>query len=432
MPSFDTDKATVLIVDDTPDNLLLLTSMLRSEYRVKVANCGSKALAIAQTEQPPDLILLDVMMPDMDGYEVCERLKSTPKTQAIPILFLTALTDEKNEVKGFELGAEDFITKPFNPTIVQQRIRKHLELKLHREHLQELVDEKTRELKASLEALNNQHLKMLHQQKLATLGQLAAGIAHEINTPIGYVSSNMRSLHKYIDKIVAEFAFLEQLLQKTGARELEEFWEKRKQSKKIEQILDDSHELIKESLTGVELVNTIVRNLRGFSQAEDSLGRELFDLHQLLDNSLNIAWNELKAKAKIVKDYGVLPLVECSSHQISQVFINILLNAAQALEGEGVISISTGCDNDFAVIKICDNGKGIAPETKEKIFEPFFSTKKEREGTGLGLSICQDIIKRHNGLIEVSANTVGGTCFSIYLSAPKEEVPTFPPTEKAE
>lgn len=415
MPSLNADKLTVLIVDDTPDNLLLLTSMLRSEYRVKVANCGAKALAIAQTEQPPDLILLDIMMPDMDGYEVCERLKSDPKTESIPILFLTALTDEKNEVMGLELGAEDFITKPFSPTIVQQRIRKQLELKLHREHLQELVDEKTRALNTSLESLNKQHLKMLHQQKLATLGQLAAGIAHEINTPIGYVSSNMRSLSKYVDKLISEFAFLEQLLQRADLPELEKLWLERRKTNKIEQVLEDSHELIKESLTGVELVNTIVQNLKGFSQAEDSIAKGFFDLHQLLDNSLNIAWNELKNTAQIVKNYGDLPEVECSPHQISQVFINILVNAAQALNGQGVITISTSCDNHFALIKICDNGKGIAPEAREKIFEPFFSTKKEQEGTGLGLSICQDIIKRHNGLIEVSANGDSGTCFSIYL-----------------
>lgn len=409
------DKKTILAVDDSPENLILICGLLRDDYQVKVAIDGENALRIAHAQPPPDLILLDIMMPKMDGYTVCRHLKADAQTCAIPVLFLSALTDVECESRGFELGAEDFISKPINPEIVKHRISKQLELKAHREQLQSLVDQKTSELKSAYQDLHNLHQQVLQQQKLATLGQLAAGVAHEINTPIGYVTSNLNTLKVYVGKIMAGCDRLEQHLKDDPDSGCFAQWQQQKRVLKFDHALADLPDLIDESLCGIDSISKIVLSLKGFSRVEHVSDRVAVDLHQLLESALKIAWNDLKYKAQIVKNYSDLPMVECLPQQISQVFINLLMNAAQAIDKNGVITISTQCQRGFAVVKISDNGCGFSPQLHELIFKPFFTTKQVGVGTGLGLSICHDIIKQHNGLIAVESQPTLGSCFSVSL-----------------
>lgn len=414
------EKFTILAVDDTPDNLHLVSEMLKRDYHVKVANDGKNALRVARSLPHPDLILLDIMMPKMNGYEVCQQLKDDPATRDIPVLFLTALSELESESKGLELGAEDFITKPFNPDIIRHRIRKQLELKNHREHLQELVAQKTAALQASMADLELVHRKMLHQQQLATLGQLAAGIAHEIKTPLSYISGNVRTVEKYRQRFDSGFAAVEGLLVQADRSERVSSWQEQKKSLKLDRALDDLQELVKESLEGIEMITRIVHNLKGFSRSEDAGCMSVAQINQLLDNSINIANNEIKYKAQVTRDYAELPMISCYPQQLNQVFINILVNAAQAMEQQGTIAISTRQQQNFIVIAMRDNGPGIPEEVRAHIFEPFFTTKQEGIGTGLGLSICHDIIERHNGLIEVESSPGTGTCFSLFLPVEPE------------
>lgn len=404
----------LLLVDDSPMNLDTLLATLGNSYDLRVAIDGQSALALVEAGYHPDLILLDIMMPAMDGYKVCAQLKKNDQTCDIPIIFLTALDSDEDEAKGLELGAVDYITKPFNPAIVRRRVQSQLELKHHREHLEHLVAQKTRELVATYADLKNVHNQMLQQEKMASIGQLAAGVAHEINNPAGFIGSNLGSLQNYVNKLNEGLAFMEQTLKKIDNAELQAEIKTKKRQLKLDFVQEDIYDLINESKDGIDRIATIVRNLKSFSRAENDR-QEPIDLLEALESAINIAWNEIKYKAKIKKEYQSLPLVTCFPQQLGQVFVNLLVNAAHAIEGQGVITVKTRQEKSWAVVEICDTGSGIAEEHLEKLFEPFFTTKEAGKGTGLGLSICHDIIQKHRGLIEVDTTPGIGTSFTIKL-----------------
>ena len=409
----------LLLVDDSPMNLDTLLATLGDSYDLRVAIDGQSALALIEAGYLPDLILLDVMMPTMDGYKVCAQLKKDNKTCDIPIIFLTALDSDEDEAKGLELGAVDYITKPFNPAIVRRRVQFQLELKHHREHLEHLVAQKTRELVETYADLKKVHNQMLQQEKMASIGQLAAGVAHEINNPAGFIGSNLGSLQKYVNKLNEGLAFMEQALKKIDNAELQAEIKTKKRQLKLDFVQEDINDLINESKDGIERIATIVRNLKSFSRAEDDK-QEPIDLQEALESAINIAWNEIKYKAKIKKEYQSLPRVTCFPQQLGQVFVNLLVNAAQAIEDQGVITLKTRREKNWAVVEICDTGSGITEEHLAKLFEPFFTTKEVGKGTGLGLSICHDIIQKHHGLIEVDTTSGIGTCFTIKLPGTAE------------
>lgn len=404
----------LLLVDDSPMNLDTLLATLGDNYDLRVAIDGQSALALLETGYHPDLILLDVMMPDLDGYKVCSQLKEDDKTCDIPIIFLTALDSDEDEAKGLELGAVDYITKPFSPAIVRRRVQSQLELKHHREHLEHLVAQKTRELVETYADLKKVHNQMLEQEKMASIGQLAAGVAHEINNPAGFIGSNLGSLQKYVNKLIEGLAFMEQSLKKIDNAELQAEVKTKKRQLKLDFVQEDINDLINESKDGIDRIATIVRNLKSFSRAKSDK-QEPIDLQEALESAINIAWNEIKYKAKVKKEYQTLPLVTCFPQQLGQVFVNLLVNAAQAIEDQGVITLKTRREKNWAVVEICDTGSGITEEHLAKLFEPFFTTKEVGKGTGLGLSICHDIIQKHHGLIEVDTTPGIGTCFTIKL-----------------
>lgn len=268
------------------------------------------------------------------------------------------------------------------------------------------------ELIRKLEEAQNQ---LLQAEKMASIGQLAAGVAHEINNPIGFVSSNLETLQHYCQTLIQALDFAGQLLAKHPAAELTANYQQYNTEHNLDFLLRDMPELIAESLEGTGRVMSIVKSLREFSHVDSSQWKET-NLIDGMESTLRIINNELKYKATIHKDYQEqMPLVYCQSMQINQVFMNLLLNAVQAMEQPGDIYIRINTAGDFARISIRDTGSGIAPQHMTKVFEPFFTTKPVGAGTGLGLSLSYSIIQKHQGKLSVNSPAGQGAEFVIQL-----------------
>ncbi|NJA08125.1 ATP-binding protein [Methylomonas sp. MED-D] len=412
----DTDSnATVLLVDDDPTNLTVFGQALAPYYDVLVANSGERALQLIRAGGCPDLILLDVMMPDMDGYQVIERLKADPATAAIPVIFVTALTSGSDEERGLQLGAVDYINKPCHLSILLARVRTHLELKKSRDWLQNQNAFLEAEVQRRQQENQHVHLQLLQSEKMAAIGQLAAGVAHEINNPIGFVTSNLNALNDYIADLFAVLDACDAAVA-GGQTDSDALARARalKQAKNLAFLRNDIPELIAESREGLARVRRIIQDLKDFSHADENLW-ETADLHKGLDSTLNIIWNELKYHCTVSKQYGEVPPVHCLPSQLNQVFMNLLINAGQAIKTTGEIAIRTGTAGAEAWVEIADTGEGIAPEHLNRLFEPFFTTKPVGKGTGLGLSVSQNIIKKHGGRLEVSSELGRGSTFRVVL-----------------
>lgn len=267
-----------------------------------------------------------------------------------------------------------------------------------------------------LEKLQEAQEQLLQSEKLAAIGQLAAGVAHEINNPIGYISSNIRSLEEYVDNLIAViqvYEGAEDALQ--GQAELLQSIRSVKENVDLEYTREDSVSLLRESQEGIERVKKIVQDLKDFSRTGETTW-QWTDLHQGLDSTLNIVNNEIKYKAEVIKEYGALPEVECVPSQLNQVFMNMLVNAAHAIEERGAITIRTHqMDDAWISIEISDTGKGIEKAHINKLFDPFFTTKPVGKGTGLGLSLAHGIVTKHGGRIEVESEPGKGTTFRVVI-----------------
>lgn len=295
--------------------------------------------------------------------------------------------------------------------------RKQIEQELERSVAESVQMATTLEfLNAELKSTQSQ---MLQREKMASIGQLAAGVAHEINNPIGFVSSNLRSLDKYIKKLISYIERLETQFKEQLPDPWQEIKRERKKLK-IDFLIEDCVDLIEESLDGSERVRKIVQNLKTFSRV-DQAEEQLADLNECLESTIAIVWNEIKYKATLEKELADLPDLHCNPQELNQVFTNILVNAAQAIEKNGLIKIRSWLDGDVVKISFQDNGSGIAPENREKIFEPFFTTKPVGEGTGLGMSISYEIVKKHGGDILLESEVGQGTTFTLSFPLHPEE-----------
>ncbi|MFZ2853214.1 MAG: histidine kinase [Rhodocyclaceae bacterium] len=289
-------------------------------------------------------------------------------------------------------------------TEIEERKRAHAELEHEKDEQRILIGQ-----------LEDAHSQLLQSEKMASIGQLAAGVAHEINNPIGFVNSNLGTLSNYVNQLLQLIDLYE-----TGrpllatdpalhgrirdARELAD----------LDFLREDIGQLIAESIDGTARVRRIVQDLRDFSRI-DSAEWQWADLHAGLESTLNVVWNEIKYKADIVREFGTLPLVECRPSQLNQVFMNLLVNAAQAIAERGTITLRSGCADGNVWISIGDTGKGIPPELLSRIFDPFFTTKPVGKGTGLGLSVSYGIVDKHGGRIEVQSQAGQGSTFTICL-----------------
>jgi len=271
---------------------------------------------------------------------------------------------------------------------------------------------------------------LLESEKMASLGQLAAGVAHEINNPIGYIASNSRSLQEYIrdlSQLLDTYQSLEQSLPEQAQRQIN----KAKEQLDYAFLRRDIHSLMHDTQEGIDRITEIVKDLLTYSRNGEKKFRYQ-DIHEGLESTLNVVWNELKYKLELEKDYGDLPQINCMISQLNQVFMNLIVNAGHAVGKEGKLKISTRQYGDQVCIRFRDNGCGIDPEHIPKLFDPFFTTKPVGTGTGLGLSVSAGIIKDHNGHIEVDSEPGQGTCFSVWLPIEQASQPsTLEPRETA-
>jgi len=285
--------------------------------------------------------------------------------------------------------------------------------------VRQLVELALQQRNSELEAVNSMlagtQSQLLQSEKMASIGQLAAGVAHEINNPIGYVHSNLISLTRYLDNIFAILAAYERLEHSLAPASPELIEMRRlKESSELDYVRRDIGDLLAESVEGVTRVEKIVKDLKDFSHVDEAEW-EHTDVHAAIDSSLNVVWHELKYKAELIKEYGDLPPIQCLPFQLKQVFMNLLVNAAHAIDHRGTITIRSGSEDEQIWVAISDTGKGIDPRHLTRIFEPFFTTKPVGVGTGLGLSVSYSIIQKHNGKIEVASEPGVGTTFTIRL-----------------
>ncbi|MEM9543924.1 MAG: hybrid sensor histidine kinase/response regulator [Cyanobacteria bacterium P01_E01_bin.42] len=423
--SQNTDSGFILIVDDNPNNLAVLSEALTVEdLRFRVAMDGESALTLVE-RNAPELILLDVQMPGMSGFEVCQHLKDNPTTQSIPVIFTTALTDMESKSKGFALGAVDYISKPFEQTEVLARVRVHLKLKHLTESLEEQVQERT-------SALQKAQLQIVQQEKLSSLGEMVAGIAHELNNPINFIASNVQPLQEYVTG-VKEILDLYQQEHSHPSPELEEAIE----DLDLDFVLEDMEKILGSFALGADRIKNISTSLRTFSRSDRETKVEA-NIHECLESTLTILQHRLKEngdrpRIAVRKSYGLLPPVSCYPGQIGQVFMNILANAIDALEDAVIqgkisdpqITITTQAIAAQKIeISITDNGSGIPESIRKRLFEPLFTTKPVGKGTGLGLAIAYQIMtEKHEGNLACTSEIGKGTKFALEIPISGEDSP---------
>lgn len=433
-------KANILVVDDTVDNVRVLSQMLAGEgYKVLKALSGKMALMACQSN-PPDLILLDVMMPEMDGYEVCSRLKAEDKTREIPVIFLSALSDVGDKVKAFEAGGVDYITKPFQDAEVFSRVKTHLKLSQLQVSLQEqnsLLEEEIKErqkakealeiskekLEKALRELQIAQVQLVQNEKMAALGQLVAGIAHEINNPVSFIYSNLGCASQYIEDLLSLIELYRQGYPQPTAIVKETIDEI-----ELDFLVEDLPSILEAMHRGADRIRAIVMSLKNFSRLDEAELKTV-DIHEGIDSTLVVLQHRLEG-IELIKNYGDLPPINCYARQLNQVFLHLLNNAIDALSGvyktmpekmpedfAPTIKVTTEkADEDTVSIRIANNGPDISESVRSRLFDPFFTTKSVGKGTGLSLSICyQIIVQQHGGKIACCSQPEGGTEFVIAL-----------------
>ncbi|MDY6784280.1 MAG: response regulator [Cyanobacteriota bacterium] len=416
---------TILVVDDNPTNIQVLFDVLsESGYRVAIAKSGEAALKRLASYHP-DLILLDVMMPGMDGFETCQRLKSGPETYNIPVIFMTALSDAVDKVKGLSLGAVDYITKPIQHEETLARIRVHLQLR----DSQNILQQRTSELSRALEELKQTQLQLMQNEKMSSLGQLVAGVAHEINNPTNFIHGNLPPAEEHIQDLMTFLELYGECYSPPHPK-IQAWMEK----VDVDYLKEDLPKLMNSLKVGSDRIRKLVLSLRNFSRLDESTFRAV-NVHEGLESTLLILQHRLKVRPdhpgiQVIRDYDSLPLVECYPSQLNQVFMNLIGNAIDALEERdrrrsaedfrlcpSSITLRTQhLPHNAISICIADNGPGIEEHLRSQLFEPFFTTKPMGKGTGLGLSISYQIVtEKHGGKIYCQSAPGQGTEFAIEI-----------------
>lgn len=470
------EKADILVVDDIPENLRLLAGILADRgYRIRPARDGVQALSIAQNI-PIDLILLDIMMPGISGYEVCQKLKADEVTRDIPVIFISAINEVLDKVKAFAVGGVDYITKPFQAEEVLARVETQCQMRFLQKHLQqnnETLQHKNEELTAILKQLQATQEELIQSEKMATLGQLVASIAHEVNTPLGAIRSSVGNMSKYLAETFAElptmirtfsseeleifFALVERSIHKNSTVSLKESRKlKRELIRQMEDEQINNSDVIADTLIDMEIYQDIVPffpllkrsdsrnileiayNLSGLQRSTqiiytateratkvvfalktyahyDETGKRIkASVIQGIDTVLTLYQNSLKQGVTVIRNYIDLPHFYCYPDELNQVWTNIVHNAIQAMDNRGTLTIDVTQVEEQAKISITDSGSGILPEIIPRIFEPFFTTKAPGEGSGLGLDIVKKIVEKHQGTIEAES-VPGKTTFTVFL-----------------
>lgn len=415
----------ILIAEDNyVSRLLVKKTVEKIGHRVMEAENGKLAWQMF-LEHSPEMVISDWEMPEMDGMELCRKIRSHTGKAYTYIILLTAKDQMSDLVEVFEAGADDYILKPFKHEELNSRIKtgeRIISLESRHHKIQEELTLKNKKLDDALKNLKFTQAQILQSEKMASIGQLAAGMAHEINNPIGFVSSNLDALNDYMKEIRALFMAYEklsktlettELLPPTIGEQVQTIADHREKIE-IDYIMEDIPELLNDCRDGTGRISKIVGDLKNFAHPGNEK-QMLVDINEGLKTTLNVLSNELKYKTIVTKEFGDVPLVQGFPQKLNQVFMNILINAAQAIEIKGEITILTKTENHDAVVSISDTGYGIEKKYISKIFDPFFSTQKIGTGTGLGLHIAYNIIEEHKGTIQVTSTVGKGTIVTITL-----------------
>ena len=435
----------LLIAEDDLTCRVMLDAVTRQwGYETVVVADGEAAWQALQEQDPPRLLLFDWMMPKLDGLELCRRIRNQ-KTSDPPFIILhTARTDTEDIVAALEAGANDHIAKSFDNAELRARLRvgsRMLDLQTelnrtigHRKRAVDLADQRAqeleqqkRELEDTIEQLDQVHSQLSQAQKLESIGQLAAGIAHEINTPTQYVSDNTMFLQSAFVGLMEAVKGSEVLLEAVragtaGPDEIAQFEAVLKKAK-LEYLQKQVPPAFEQSLEGLERVSRIVGAMKEFSHPAQE--KTEVDLNRAIQSTITVASNEWKYIAEMHTEFDPeLPLVSCLPGDFNQVILNIIVNAAHAIsdvvgdgaEGRGTITISTKQVDEQVEIRISDTGTGMPAEVRERIFDAFFTTKEVGKGTGQGLSIAYNVVvEKHGGSIDVESEPGQGTTFVIRL-----------------
>jgi signal transduction histidine kinase len=391
--------ATILVVDDMPEVRRMVGQILADQYRVTYAVDGESGWSAVLRERP-DLIISDVMMPRVDGYEFCRRVKQHPETAAIPFVLLTAQAQLNLKIEGLNVGADDYLVKPFNSEELLARIRSLLRLReMHCD-----ISDKNQRLELTLAELQRTQNQLIQAEKMSSLGQLVAGLAHEINNSINAVYNG-------IPTIIERTERLQKLV---DAALQEQDPEGRSVRRDVSTAFGRIRTLASVVEEGANRTAKIIGDMRKFSHPGVA-AVEQFDLNSTLDVCVNLLDKQFREQVQIYRDYGMKGEILGPTSQLHQVFLNLLTNAVQAMPQGGDIYIVTRREGDQIAISIRDTGSGIPDEVLPRIFDPFFTTKPPGQGTGLGLSISYGIITRLGGTIDCHSVVGVGTEFIVRL-----------------
>ena len=385
-------KIKIAVVDDQRSNRLVVEKILTGHYSVSLFESADEIMSAYESGARWAIVLSDLHMKGKTGRDIVKYFSN----KSIPVMILTADSERSVESELLACGAMDFVTKPVHSEILLNRISIQLKLK----------DQSDR-----IDTTQNQ---LIQSEKLAALGQLAAGVAHEINNPIGFVSSNMNLVSRYISKINEEFESLREHCDAdpSGAGTL--LFATWSAGSKLEDYLTGLNDLTCESKEGLSRVRDIVKDLKDYSHTGE-MKFERVDINNLIKSSVNLLRNEIKYKAEVVLELSDNTLVECIVSQLGQVIVNIIVNACHAIDSFGKITIKTEQTGSSLNVSITDTGKGMSQEVVKRIFDPFYTTKAVGKGTGIGLAITRSIVERHSGTIEVATVVGEGTTFTVRI-----------------
>lgn len=484
-PSLSSPPIKILVVDDTPDTLGPLVDLLNQQgYLTQTATNGQLALAVVQ-KISPDLVLLAIDLPEMNGYELCQRLKADDRTSQIPVIFLSAWTEGFDAAKAFAMGAADYISKPVQVEEALVRIQTQLTLC----SLQQMLQQRNEDLAFTQNQLKITQYQLIQAEKMVALGHLVANVAHEINTPLGairssaegvnhFLTQNLQQLVRVLQSIDPErqqlfYGLLQRsieaiprlttlssrekrhfkrlLIQRLTAEaipnadvvadtlvdigvydQIEPFLALLTQSQG-QQMLDTVYQLVslqKSTRTILSATDQATRTVSALKRYihQDASGRKIeTDLIEGIETALTLHLNQIKRGVEVVRHYLDVPEILAFPDELNQVWTNLLSNALYSMENQGTLTI-TVCQVGAEVrVDISDTGQGIPSELQAKIFEPFFTTKPKGEGSGLGLNIVKKIVDRHAGQIRVDSRP-GCTTFSVFLplTSPPELLPGQP------
>ncbi|MDQ3745879.1 MAG: response regulator [Acidobacteriota bacterium] len=422
VPSEFRDEAErrVLVVDDEEGVRNLYASFL-SECGFECATASSAEEALAMLAAGAyALVISDVMMPGRNGIELLREIVARyPDTV---VVMCSGVDRTQRVLDAVRLGAYDYLIKPCDLDVLSLTVEHALErralLRAARQYRAD-IERSNEELRRSKQELEHLQAQIIQSEKMASLGQLAAGVAHELNNPAGFIYGNMEILDECIRGLTCLLTFYESVplapdVAARARRIMDEV--------DYEHALADLRTIVTDCREGAERICDVVQNLRTFSRLDEAEFKKV-DIHEGLESTLRLLSRHYGAdRIRLVRDYGELPAVDCFAGQLNQVWLNLLVNAAQATREGGEVCIRTRRDGPMAVVQIKDDGHGIAPENLKRIFDPFFTTKPVGEGTGLGLSVTYSIVERHGGNITVESTPGHGTTFnvSIPIDAPRD------------